>query len=434
MDRDAAAAKIEMMGGSGGEEGEPIVPLPHETVPVPAQRGKHPLPVPSYELAQELAPHGAVGGRAAALPLGREGGDAAAALDAADSDDGSAVPAPKNDPERWSSHTQASMEGVLSCEQVYELLIADSFQPGHRTPVIQKDPRGLHQPALYKECPKRRLKGEPGADRWRNSGGEKGTSFLRNKKGVQVVRRRYGTVSQTDGTKLKFHEYNLVHQDPESSRLLDSKVATLFHLLPDMTTGLDRSERRAPFADDELDDVKAQWSTAAGEFTGMSAWRSTYSSGELSEPDGVSSQSDGCVDADDELDVPLQQSAFPVELDSSFFDSCDLDHVSDQRSTAATSGDREDEAALAQKALRNFEDFHKIPPGTATIDQVGQSSAGVTGWADADAVADGGEAANNPAVQPKRGHSASGSSVPAKRPRGSSAATAEVSERTSHSW
>jgi hypothetical protein len=44
---------------------------------------------------------------------------------------------------------------------------------------------------------------------------------------------------------------------------------------------------------------------------------------------------------------------------------------------------REDEAALAQKALRNFEDFYKIPRGTATLDQVGQSSAGVAGWADA---------------------------------------------------
>ena len=38
----APAAGIEMMGRSGAEEGEPIVPLPHEAVPVPAQRGGAP--------------------------------------------------------------------------------------------------------------------------------------------------------------------------------------------------------------------------------------------------------------------------------------------------------------------------------------------------------------------------------------------------------
>ena len=189
-------------------EGEPIVPFPSEAAPVP--------------------------GRAVVLPLGREGCDAAAALDAADRDDGSAGSAPKNDPARWSAHTQASLEGVLSCEQAYELLIEDSFQPGHRTPLIRKDSQGLYQTALYKECPKRRLRVEPGADRWRNSGGEKGSSFLRNTAGVQVIRRRYGTVTQADGTRLKYHEYNLVHQDLVTGKLWDGKEATLFHVLPSL--------------------------------------------------------------------------------------------------------------------------------------------------------------------------------------------------------
>ena len=86
----------------------------------------------------------------------------------------------RHEPNRWASHTQASMEGVLSCEQAYELLVEDSFQPGHRNPIIRRNQQDLRQP-LFKECPKRRLKGEPGADRWRNSGGEKGSSFLRDK-------------------------------------------------------------------------------------------------------------------------------------------------------------------------------------------------------------------------------------------------------------
>ena len=140
---------------------------------------------------------------------------------------------PHHDAQRWAAHVQAGMEGVLSCEQAYELLVADSFQPGHRDPLLRKTRHGLQQ-ALFKECPKRRLKGEPGADRWRNSGGEKGSSFLRNKEGVQVIRRRYGTVSQADGTKLKYHEYNLVNQDQSTGKLADSKGVTLFHLLPDV--------------------------------------------------------------------------------------------------------------------------------------------------------------------------------------------------------
>ena len=85
-----------------------------------------------------------------------------------------------HDAARWHPHTAASMDGVLSCEQAYELLTEPSFRPGHRTAIIRKDEQGI-RPPLFKECPKRRLKGEPGADRWRNSGGEKGSSFLRNK-------------------------------------------------------------------------------------------------------------------------------------------------------------------------------------------------------------------------------------------------------------
>jgi len=86
----------------------------------------------------------------------------------------------KHDAGRWTKHIQAAMQGVLTCDQACELLTADSFNPGPRTSAVVPDTHGIRQP-LFKECPKRRLKGEPGADRWRNSGGEKGSSFLRNK-------------------------------------------------------------------------------------------------------------------------------------------------------------------------------------------------------------------------------------------------------------
>jgi hypothetical protein len=55
-------------------------------------------------------------------------------------------------------------------------------------------------------------------------------------RGIQVIRRRYGTVSQQDGLKLKYHEYNLVNTD-SAGKLADSKGCTLFHLLPDAASG-----------------------------------------------------------------------------------------------------------------------------------------------------------------------------------------------------
>lgn len=35
---------------------------------------------------------------------------------------------------------------------------------------------------------------------------------------------------------------------------------------------------------------------------------------------------------------------------------------------------------MAARALANYDTFHKLPEGTATIDQVAGSSAGLTGW------------------------------------------------------
>ena len=50
--------------------------------------------------------------------------------------------------------------------------------------------------------------------------------------GVQVIRRRYGTVSQASGLKLKYHEYNLVEREVATGKWSDAKDCTLFHLLP----------------------------------------------------------------------------------------------------------------------------------------------------------------------------------------------------------
>jgi hypothetical protein len=62
---------------------------------------------------------------------------------------------------------------------------------------------------------------------------------------VEVIRRRYGTVSQVSGLKLKYHEYNLVEVRSGDGSLSDSKGCTLFHLLP--TSGLkdERDKKRS---------------------------------------------------------------------------------------------------------------------------------------------------------------------------------------------
>lgn len=50
------------------------------------------------------------------------------------------------------------------------------------------------------------------------------------------------------------------------------------------------------------------------------------------------------------------------------------------RSPAAVESS-EDTAAQVQRALRNYEDFHSLAPGTAVVEDVANSSAGVSGWA-----------------------------------------------------
>ena len=52
-------------------------------------------------------------------------------------------------------------------------------------------------------------------------------------------------MSQSDNSKLKYHEYNLVNQDA-NGKLSDSKSCTLFHLLPDMKINDRESQRPSP--------------------------------------------------------------------------------------------------------------------------------------------------------------------------------------------
>eukprot|EP01047_Picozoa_sp_COSAG01_P115592 COSAG01_NODE_44250_length_421_cov_0.590062_1_plen_104_part_10 len=56
---------------------------------------------------------------------------------------------------------------------------------------------------------------------------------MRNAQGVAMLRRRYGTVFKADGTKLKYHEYNLVSWNHSRGRGVDTQDTTLFHVLPD---------------------------------------------------------------------------------------------------------------------------------------------------------------------------------------------------------
>ena len=63
--------------------------------------------------------------------------------------------------ERWASYIQASLEGVLSFNQAYDILVDLSFNPGYRNVGIQSNKQGARQP-LYKESPKRGLRWNPG--------------------------------------------------------------------------------------------------------------------------------------------------------------------------------------------------------------------------------------------------------------------------------
>ena len=56
---------------------------------------------------------------------------------------------------------------------------------------------------------------------------------MRNAQGVAMLRRSYGTAFKADGTKLKYHEYNLVSWDHSRGSVVDTQDATLFHVLPD---------------------------------------------------------------------------------------------------------------------------------------------------------------------------------------------------------
>lgn len=48
-------------------------------------------------------------------------------------------------------------------------------------------------------------------DRWHNSGGSKAARDLPTD--IPRIRRRYGSILQTDGSKFRYHEYKLVDRD-----------------------------------------------------------------------------------------------------------------------------------------------------------------------------------------------------------------------------
>ena len=67
------------------------------------------------------------------------------------------------------------------------------------------------------------------SDRWHNSGGAKAARDLPLSQ--PLVRRRYGSLAQQDGTKYRYHEYCLVTQDAKTGDFVQDRAAVLFHVM-----------------------------------------------------------------------------------------------------------------------------------------------------------------------------------------------------------
>ena len=110
---------------------------------------------------------------------------------------------------------------------------------------------------IFKEGRKYHVRSKAAAggrsDRWHNSGGAKAARDLPLSQ--PLVRRRYGSLAQQDGTKYRYHEYCLVTQDAKTGELVQDRAAVLFHVMlplsgaPKATVGTgsasDRRSRRS---------------------------------------------------------------------------------------------------------------------------------------------------------------------------------------------
>ena len=86
---------------------------------------------------------------------------------------------------------------------------------------------------IFKEGKKYHVRSKAAAggrsDRWHNSGGAKAARDLPPSQ--PLVRRRYGSLAQQDGTKYRYHEYCLVTQDAKTGDFVQDRGAVLFHVM-----------------------------------------------------------------------------------------------------------------------------------------------------------------------------------------------------------
>ena len=67
------------------------------------------------------------------------------------------------------------------------------------------------------------------ADRWHNSGGSKAARNL--PPDAPLIRRRYGSMAQSNGRKYRYHEYCMLDFDKQTGTYAENRTTTLFHLM-----------------------------------------------------------------------------------------------------------------------------------------------------------------------------------------------------------
>lgn len=103
------------------------------------------------------------------------------------------------------------------------------------------------------------------SDRWHNSGGSKAARDLPS--GNAVIRRRYGSISQVDGQKYRYHEYKLVfptasgpgdlnqqHQLQQPPDYQEDKSCVLYHVM--LPLGEDPAEGGSDEEDSQSADAR----------------------------------------------------------------------------------------------------------------------------------------------------------------------------------
>ena len=130
------------------------------------------------------------------------------------------------------------LEQPLPSQVAYQMIITENFRPGARP--LWFDPRqGV---AIFKEDvqdrganARNRADHKPDADRWHNSGGQRGARDMPAE--MPIVRRRYGSVSRAGTIYWRFHQYCLIRWVADSSfpkgyRVEEDRSTVIFHIMP----------------------------------------------------------------------------------------------------------------------------------------------------------------------------------------------------------